>query len=87
MCFAYSPLCFYTVESSKLSFSPINLVKYYPIVWKTAEGNDYGITEDIMQRKRIPLKNHQYVDKSAPFSTADTIRTIQKCLFSLSEKI
>ena len=28
MCFAYTGLCFYTVELSKPSFCPINLVKY-----------------------------------------------------------
>ena len=35
--------CFYTVESSKLSFDRlINLVKYYPTLRKTAEGFDCG---------------------------------------------
>ena len=36
-------LCFYTVESSKPSFVRlINLVKYYAMLRKTAEGNNYG---------------------------------------------
>ena len=36
-------LCFYTVESSKPSFVRlINLVKYYAMLRKTAEGKNYG---------------------------------------------
>ena len=36
-------LCFDTVESSKPSFDRvINLVKYYAMLRKTAEGNNYG---------------------------------------------
>ena len=36
-------LCFYNVESSKPSFDfLINLVKYYAMLRKTAEGNNYG---------------------------------------------
>ena len=36
-------LCFYTVESSTPSFDRlINLVKYYAMLRKTAEGNNYG---------------------------------------------
>ena len=36
-------LCFYTVESSKPSFNRlINLVKYYAMLRKTAESNNYG---------------------------------------------
>ena len=35
--------CFYTVESSKPSFDRlINLVIYYAMLRKTAEGNNYG---------------------------------------------
>ena len=35
-------LCFYTVKSSKPSFDRvINLVKYYAMLRKTAEGNNY----------------------------------------------
>ena len=34
--------CFYTVESSKPSFDRvINLAKYYAMLRKTAEGNNY----------------------------------------------
>ena len=39
-------LCFYTVKSSKPSFDHLtllNLVKYYPMLGKTAEGNDCGL--------------------------------------------
>ena len=37
-------LCFYTVESSKQSFNhSINMVKYYPMLWKTTEGHDCGL--------------------------------------------
>ena len=36
-------LCFYTVEFSKPSFDRLtNLVKYYAMLRKTAEGNNYG---------------------------------------------
>ena len=52
-------LCFYTVKSSKLSFDQfINLVIYYLMLRKTAEGNDCG-----------PITA---TNISAPFSSADT---------------
>ena len=62
-------LCFYTVESSKPSFDRlINLVKYYAMLRKTAEGNNYGRITTRLTYYKVSFSSHHFVPRSESLS-------------------
>ena len=62
-------LCFYTVESSKPSFDRlINLVKYYAMLRKTAEGNNYGRITTRLTYNKVSFSSRHFVPRSESLS-------------------
>ena len=57
-------LCFYTVKSSKTSFDRlINLVKYYAMLRKTAEGNNYGRITTRLTYNKVSFSSGHFVSR------------------------
>ena len=67
-------LCFYTVESSKPSIDRlINLLKYYAMLRKTAEGNNYGRITTRLTYYKVSFSSRHLVPRSESLSEFDVV--------------